>query len=584
MKQLVGFCVVVGLVLFSSVWLTSCAEEQAPANELAELSKAAFIALDSKVDQGSAVKFQLDADKVDEPAAPLFENLGDHHFSVSTTNKRAQAYFNQGLSLSYAFNHAEGHRSFVEAARLDPQLAMAYWGQAYSLGPNINDPFPDDQRKIQAHEAIERAVQLADNASEKERALIMALKERTSPEVQADLSTLNQAYMQSMKKVAETYPHDADVLTLFAESVMNTMPWNYWDNQGNPNPGIDQAKLALEQAMEIDPENPGAHHFYIHMVELPQPELGVPSAEKLASLMPAAGHIVHMPSHIFIRVGRYEDAARTNIAAIAADEDYISQCYSQGMYPLGYFPHNIHFLWSSASLLGNSALAIESAKKTAEKVPIGMMNQLPFLQDYQSTPMLAYVRFGQWNDILTIPNPAPFKHNLVVWHYARGIAFVRKDNLTEAEEELQALNAMLEDPELESLVANYTNPTSSILKVAQRVVAGEIAAADGDYDEAIRLLREGVQFEDQLVYSEPAAWHIPVRQTLGHVLLTADMPMEAELVYRQDLEKLKNNGWSLMGLYQALEAQNKDEEARQVKSQFEQAWTQSDIMIDSSVL
>ncbi|MDZ7693373.1 MAG: hypothetical protein U5K69_20025 [Balneolaceae bacterium] len=360
-------------------------------------------ALDSKVNRGSAVKFELDVDLAEGPVAPLFENLGDHTFPVSTTNEKAQAYFNQGVRLAYAFNHAEAHRSFMEAARLDSQLAMAYWGQAYSLGPNINDPFPDDQRKIQAHEAIVRAIQLIENTSEKERALILALKERTSQEVQSDLSMLNQAYMQAMQRVAEDYPEDADVLTIYAESVMNTMPWNYWDEQGNPNPGVESAKQALEKAMKVDPGNPGAHHFYIHMVELPQPELAVPSAEVLASLMPAAGHLVHMPSHIFIRVGRYEDAVRANIAAIEADEDYISQCYSQGMYPLGYFPHNIHFLWSSASMLGNSELAIESAKKTAEKVPIGMMEQLHFLQDYHSTPMLAYVRFGKWNDILPSP-------------------------------------------------------------------------------------------------------------------------------------------------------------------------------------
>lgn len=582
MKKIVGLLTL--CIMGSSVWLISCTEERNSRNELAELTRAAFVSLDSKVDKGTAVKFQFDSEPSEEPVAPLFENLGDHHYLVTTENQMAQAYFDQGLKLAYAFNHAEAHRSFSEAARLDPQLAMAYWGQAYALGPNINDPYPDDQRKANAYQAIQQARALLDNASEKEQALIMALAERTSPELQSDLHTLNVAYMQAMEDVAQTYPEDPDVLTLYGEAVMNTMPWNYWDNQGNPNPGTLQGKEALETAKKLNPRHPGAHHFYIHMVELPQPELAVPSAEVLGTLMPAAGHIVHMPSHIFIRVGRYEDAAKANIAAIAADEDYISQCYSQGMYPLGYFPHNIHFLWSAASLLGNSETAIEAAKKTAEKVPVGMMNTLTFLQDYYSTPLLAYVRFGKWNDILTIPDPSPYKHNRVVWHYARGIAFVRKGNIKEAEEELIALNQLVEDQELESLIANYTNPTSSIVKVAQRVVAGEIEAAKGNYDEAVRLLREGVEFEDMLVYSEPAPWHIPVRQSLGAVLLNADRMADAEQVYREDLENLRNNGWSLMGLYQSLKAQNKAEEAQQVKQQFDQAWAQADIEITSSVL
>ncbi|MFH5885373.1 hypothetical protein ACG2F4_13760 [Halalkalibaculum sp. DA3122] len=583
MKKEVGLLILC-MVTISSVVFYSCTEEGTSRNELADLAKAAFVSLDSKVDKGTAVTFQYDTEPSTEPLAPLFDNLGDHHYPVSTSNDLAQAYFDQGLKLAYAFNHAEAHRSFTEAARLDPGLAMAHWGQAYALGPNINDPFPDDQRKINAYHAIQQAIDLIDKVTEKEQALILALAERTSPELQFDLHTLNMAYMQAMREVAESYPEDPDLLTLFAESVMNTMPWNYWDNEGNPNPGTLEAKEALETAMKLNPRHPGAHHFYIHMVELPQPELAVSSAEVLGGLMPAAGHLVHMPSHIFIRVGRYEDAAKANIAAIAADEDYISQCYSQGMYPLGYFPHNIHFLWSAASFLGNSETAIEAALKTAEKVPVGMLNTLAFLQDYYSTPLLAYLRFGRWNDILTIPDPSPYKHNLVVWHYARGVAFVRKGNIKEAEEELRALNMLMEDPELESLVANYTNPTSSIVKVAQRVVAGEIEAATGNYDEAIRLLEEGVEFEDMLVYSEPAAWHIPVRQTLGAVLLKAGRAADAEQVYREDLDKLKNNGWSLMGLYQSLKAQNRDEEAQKVKQEFDRAWAQADIDIASSVL
>ncbi len=301
--------------------------------------------------------------------------------------------------------------------------------------------------------------------------------------------------------------------------------------------------------------------------------------------MPSAGHLVHMPSHIYIRVGRYEDAVKANINAIEADEDYISQCYSQGMYPLGYYPHNIHFLWSASSLLGDSETAIAAAKKTAEKVPIGEMTTLTFLQDYASTPMQAYVRFGKWNEILTIPYPGDdFKHVKLIWHYARGIAFVRKDNLKEAKEELDALAKMKEDPDLENLIANYTNPSSKIAKVAYEVVAGEIAAAEGNTEKAIEHLKKGVEYEDDLNYSEPAAWHVPVRQTLGEVYMNAGKYMEAEKVYMEDLKKLRQNGWSLMGLHNSLIAQGKTQKAKDIKKEYEMAWKLSDIKIDKSIL
>ncbi|MDX1637244.1 MAG: hypothetical protein R3281_04690, partial [Balneolaceae bacterium] len=296
------------LVIAVAFLITSCTEKQLHSNEIAELTHAAFVSLDSKIGTGSAHQFQFDEEVSEDPVAPLFENLGDHHYRVTTENPMAQAYFDQGLRLAYAFNHAEAHRSFAEAARLDPECAMAYWGQAYALGTNINDPVPDDQRKMKAYEAIEKARTFAIGVSDKERDLIEALAKRTSPELHTDLQILNSEYMTAMKRVAETYPEDPDLLTLYAESVMNTMPWNYWNEEGDPNPGISEAKTALERAIVLNPEHPGAHHFYIHMVELPQPELAVPSAEVLGGLMPAAGHLVHMPSHIFIRVGRYEEA------------------------------------------------------------------------------------------------------------------------------------------------------------------------------------------------------------------------------------------------------------------------------------
>ncbi|NND52061.1 MAG: hypothetical protein HKN54_06630 [Flavobacteriaceae bacterium] len=530
-------------------------------------------------------KYMLEDVDTTKQISPLFENLGKHNFSISTSSKMAQRFFNQGLSLTYAFNHAEAHRSFMEASRLDPKSPMTYWAQAYALGPNINDAFPDDERKKSAYDALQKALKQMSNGSPKEQALIRALESRYSSDLNADLESLNLAYMKAMRTVVNNFPDDADVQTLFAAAVMNTMPWNYWDNNGNPAKNTLDAKAALEKAMALNPDHPGAHHYYIHMVELPKPELAIPSAEKLGGLVPAAGHLVHMPSHIFIRVGRYKDAVEANEKAILADEDYISQCYSQGMYPLGYYPHNIHFLWSAASILGASEKAIEAAKKTAEKVPISELNEMPFLQDFASTPLLAYTRFGKWNDILTIPHPGEdYKHFSLIWHYARGIAFLRKDNLKEALEELEAVSAMNADPVLEDIIANYTNPTSAIAKVAYEVLAGEVAAFRGELDTAITHLEKAVEYEDQLIYSEPAPWHIPARQTLGSVLLKAKQFEKAEEVFKDDLEAVRRNGWSLMGLYKSLNAQGKTDEAQKIKAEFDSAWKHADIKIDDSVL
>lgn len=530
-------------------------------------------------------KFLLSDVDTTKQIAPRFENLGNHNFNITTSNKQAQDFFNQGLSLAYAFNHAEAHRSFMETSRLDPESAMGFWGQAYALGPNINDPFLDDIRKKEAYEAIQKALKNIDRTKPKETALIKALSKRYDEDLTKDLSELNIKYMEEMGKVKEQFPDDAEILTLYADAVMNTMPWNYWDNSGNPEPNTLEAKAAIEKAIKINPNHPGAHHLYIHLVELPKPELAIPSADKLGTLMPAAGHIVHMPSHIYIRVGRYLDAVKANQAAILADEDYISQCFSQGMYPLGYYPHNIHFLWSASSLLGDSKTAIDAAKKTAEKVPVGELKELPFLQDFASTPLLAYVRFGKWNDILTYPYPGDnYKHMKLIYHYARGIAFLRKDNLPEAEEELQDLIKLQKDPELENLIANYTNPSSNIILVAIEVLKAEIEYSKNNDPKAIAHLKKAIQYEDALIYSEPTPWHIPARQTLGSIYYKNENYKEAEKIYKEDLDILKQNGWSLMGLYQTLKAQGKTEEANKIKQEFDKAWKYADVKINSSIL
>ncbi len=505
--------------------------------------------------------------------APLFNDLGNYTYKISTTNANAQTFFNQGLNLTYAFNHAESHRSFMEASRLDPEAAMTYWGQAFALGPNINDQFPDAERRQKSYEAVQKAKKLSKNASQKEQDIINALTFRYSKD-SVDIAELNMTYMNKMAIVAEKYPNDADIQTLYAAAVMNTVPWNYWDADGNPSPNIAAAKLALETAVKITPNHPGANHYYIHMVELPKPDLGVPSADILRDLLPGAGHLVHMPGHIYMRVGRYEDAVIANQKAILADEHYISQCFAQGMYPLAYYPHNLHFLWSSASMLGDSEMAIDAARKTAEKVPVSLLKESRWHQNFAVTPILAYTRFGKWNEVLTIPDSGDdYTYMSLIRNYARGIAFVRKNNLKDAQEELDIIGNR--DKKLDQ---------ENIALVAYEVLAGEIEAAEGNLSKAIEHLEKAVAFEDELPYDEPAVWYIPTRQTLGAILIKAEKYEDAETIYYEDLDYYRQNGWSLIGLYQSLLGQGKTEEAEKIKQDFDKAWSKADIEITSSVL
>lgn len=528
--------------------------------------------------------FLLDPIDSTQQVAPLLTGLGNLSYPITSKNEKAQQYFDQGLRLTFAFNHSEAHRSFLEASRLDPDAPMTYWGQAYALGPNINDPQPEMERSEKALAALAKGKKKLQKSTLKEKQLIEALFHRYSLDTTKTREELNLAYMAEMEKIAEKNSDDPHILTLYAASVMNTVPWNYWDKEGRPSPNIVKAKESLEKAIAIDPDHAGAHHYYIHMVELPQPDAAVASADKLGQLMPSAGHLVHMPSHIYIRVGRYHDAVEINKKAIAADEDYISQCYAQGLYPLTYYPHNIHFLWSSASLMGDSQLAIEAAQKTAEKVPAGEMEELHFLQNFAATPLLSYVRFGKWNDILTMPNPNEnIQHLKLIWHYARGIAFIRKNNLFEAEEELRFIEELRQNKDLENNFASGFDPSSTIAALAYEIVAGELAQAQGNFDQAIAHLEKAVQIEDGLIYNEPSAWHIPPRQNLGAILFKAKRYEDALRVYLKDLEKLRQNGWSLMGLYKCQMALGKIKEAQETKKAFEEAWKHADIEIETSV-
>ncbi|ARV57745.1 hypothetical protein BZZ01_03020 [Nostocales cyanobacterium HT-58-2] len=517
--------------------------------------------------------------------APLLNNLGSYHYPISTDSKLAQRFFNQGLILAYGFNHAEAARSFKEAARLDPNCAMCYWGIALVKGPNINAAM-EKEAVPETVQAMQKAIELSKNASEKERAYIHALSKRYSSQPVENRKPLDNAYVNAMREVQKRYPDDLDAATLFAEAFMDTMPWNYWSKDGKPNPGTTELLNVLESVLKRNPNHPGANHMYIHAVEAsPNPERGIPSADRLGNLVPGAGHLVHMPGHIYIRVGRYHDAVVANQRAIAVDQDYITQCHAQGIYPLAYMPHNHHFLMAGAMMGGESEQAIQAAHHTAAMVDKKKMRETGYLtlQHYYSMPLYALTRFGKWDEILQQPAPAAdLKYPNGVWHYARGMAFAAKGELKQATKELEQLQAIAADPALEKVTIWDINTTSNLIKIASEVLAGEVAAQQSNYTKAIAHLKTAVTMEDNLKYDEPATWYSPVRQLLGTVLLKANRAAEAETVYKEDLKRYPENGWSLFGLAQSLRQQSKTKEALTVQERFEQAWKYGDVKLTAS--
>ncbi len=517
--------------------------------------------------------------------APLFTGMGEHHHAIVTKSPEAQRYFDQGLVLAYGFNHAEAARSFRQAIKLDRHCAMCNWGLAYVLGPNINAKMEDDAIP-ESYAAIQRAVQLAKHSSEREQAYINALAQRYTDKPLEDRSSLDLAYAEAMGKVAAQYPDDFDAATLYAEALMDTMPWDYWTETKEPKPETQQVINTLERILAQQPDHPGANHLYIHAVEAVQPEKAIAAADRLGDLVPGAGHLVHMPAHIYIRVGRYHDAAVANQKAIAVDNDYITQCHAQGVYPLAYMPHNHHFLWFAATLEGNSQLATETGENVAAMVEPKMMREpgMGTLQHFKSVPLLTMIRFGQWEKILTTSQPAAdLKYPTGLWHYARGLAYAAQDDIRAAQRELKALTHLAKDSELESVTIWDINTTQDILKVATEVLKGEIAAQQGQYPRAIAHLSQAVKLEDALNYDEPADWSTPTRQYLGAVLLKAKRYGAAEEAYRQDLDVYPDNGWSLSGLKQSLQAQGKDAQVQEVQQQLESAWQYADVELISHI-
>lgn len=516
--------------------------------------------------------------------APLLDGMGDLHFDISTDDTLVQAFFNQGLALSYGFNHKEANRSFRQAAELDTDNPMAWWGAALVLGPNINSAMPEENIP-KAWDALKKAQELKENGTRKERDYIEALSYRYAENPPEDRTPLDEAYAEAMGRLAEKYPDDMDAQTLYAEALMDLHPWNYWKENGEPQPWTPEILSVLESVIERNPDHPGANHLYIHAVEAEQPEKALPSAGRLGKLVPGAGHLVHMPSHIYIRTGDYHKGTLANERAVKADNEYVTQCRQQGIYPLAYVPHNYHFLWATATMEGRAGRSIEAAKTTSELVNTETMRQpgLGTLQHYWVIPLYGYVRFAKWNEILAYPEPA---HDLIyprgVWHYARGMAYAGTGDLDQARTELAELKTVAANDTLQEVTIWEINTTGELMQIASRVLEGELEALEGDFDSAVRLLKEAVEIEDRLNYNEPPDWFFPVRHNLGSVLLEAGRPEEAEQVYREDLAKFPDNGWSLYGLWQSLEAQGKRKEVDEIRNRFREAWKHADLELEAS--
>jgi tetratricopeptide (TPR) repeat protein len=513
---------------------------------------------------------------------PLYEGLDHYRYPISTKNAQVQHYFNQGLLLAYGFNHAEAARSFREAARLDPDCAMCYWGTALVLGPNINAGMEKEAVPL-AWEALQTAIRLSQRptTSAREKAMIQALAQRYTAQPVEDRTSLDRAYMKAMRQVVQRYPQDLDVATLFAEALMDTMPWDYWQADGQPKPDAVEILTVLEQVLKQNSNHPGANHLYIHAVEKVKPELAIPAADRLMTLFPNAGHLVHMPSHIYIRTGRYHDAVISNQRGIKADDAYLAQTQAQGIYPLAYRPHNHHFLWFAAMMTGQSQIALEAAEQTAKVDPklLGEGDLAGSLQHYSIIPLTTLVRFSQWDKILAMPAPAqPYPQG--IWHYARGKAFLGKGEVSNAQQELKQLQTIVTaNPALQDLKIWGANSTGSILEIATQVLSGELDSAQQQHDQAIAHLKTAVSLEDALLYTEPANWYQPTRQALANGLSKAGKLIEAEQVYRADLKIYPENGWSLYGLAQSLQAQGKTQEAQSTQTQFRSAWQFADVSL-----
>ena len=504
---------------------------------------------------------------------PLWDNLGKLHFAISTTNPLAQRYFDQGLKLAYAFNHAEAARAFRQAQRLDPDCALCYWGEALVLGPNINAPM-DAAANTAALDAMERAQARAAKADARERALIDALARRYASDPGAERAALDAAYAEAMGKVTARYPRDADIALLHAEALMNLSPWDYWEAAGARPKGRTAEILAtLEKVLRNRPDHPGAIHFYIHIMEAStQPGRALPYADRLGSLMPGAGHLVHMPFHIYYRVGQYKDAIEANQRAVAADEAYLAETSPTGIYPLAYYPHNIHSLMTSAQMAGDGKSAVAAAEKLARVVSQDAGRSIPWVQPILVAPYFTHAQFSAPDTTLALPDPGDaLPYVKAMWHYARGVAQAMRGDPAAARGEVEAMRRLAQSGDYSGLVAGGV-PALDVIALAQHVVLGRIAQSAGDWAMARAEFEQAVALEDKLLYSEPPYWYYPVRQSLGAVLLAAGRLDEAEAAFRQSLLRAPNNGWALHGLAATYQKLGKQRAAATARQQFARAW------------
>lgn len=504
---------------------------------------------------------------------PLYKDLGKLHYSITTRSPRAQAFFDQGLRLLFAFNHAEAARAFRAAQQADPQCAMCHWGEALVLGPNINAPmFPEAMAP--AFAAAERAAAAANTASPVEQALVRAVNKRYAAQPPADRAPLDQAYAAGMTEAAHSFPNDDMVQVLFAESLMDLSPWNYWEAGGASPKGRTQEMVdALERVLERNPSHPGAIHYYIHAMEAStHPEKALPYARQLAKQIPGAGHIVHMPSHIYYRVGMYKDALQSNIDAIAIDEKYFRGASSDPVYKGAYYPHNIHFAMVSALMGGDGKATLQATQRLEQAISPEQLRAIPPMQPVRAAPYFAHVQFSNPETLLALPAPAEeFVLLRAMWHYARAVGFARKGMWDDSQREVDSIAAIEQKADFKPLT-DWGVPGPDIVHTARLVAAGKLAEAKGELPSAITLFTQAVAAQDALPYTEPPYWYYPVRQSLGAALLKAGRLDEAEAAFRASFAKTPSNGWALRGLVEVYEKRGDKAAAAATRKRFAATW------------
>ena len=520
--------------------------------------------------------------------APLFKGMDIIDWKISTKNAEAQKYFNQGLAFAFGFNHAEAARSFYYATKLDPKSAMCFWGYAYVLGPNYNAGMEPDNYE-RAYKAIQQAIQLKATATDKEKALIDALSKRYTSKVVEDRKPYDIAYSDAMKEVAAKFPDDTTIATIYVESIMNLHPWDLYDKNGKPKAWTPEIVSLLENVLKRDPKHIGANHFYIHAVEASNTaERANASAKRFDDgLAPASGHLIHMPSHTYIRTGEYHKGTMANINAVKKDSTYVTMCHAQGSYPLGYYPHNYHFMAACATLEGNYKWAMTGANETSKLVHPKTMIAAGWstLQHYYVIPYFVAVKFGKWDDILKMKLVSDtLKYPVGISHYAKGMAYLGKKNSKKAKAELKALTIIANDESMKKRTIWDINSLYDVLQIAQKVLKAEILANEGNYSQSISLLKEAAAIEDRLNYNEPPDWFFSVRHYLGAEQIEAKQYNEAIKTYQQDLKTFRNNGWAQHGLKLAYQKLNNTAKVKEMDALLAKSWATSDIKITTSII